>query len=88
MAIRRKQERRGYVVLVAISIVLSVLTILFCANIVNGANQRTCYILRVALLNPVPNPVGVNNTPLKEALYRRYLAYQKLDKELKCQDPS
>ena len=77
-------ERRGYVVLVGISILLSVIVILFCVRLVDGANERTCQVLQIAQENPVPNPVGVNNTQLKETLYKRYLAYGKLYRELKC----
>jgi hypothetical protein len=87
MAIKLKQERRGYVVLVGISILLSVLTILFCVHLVDGANQRTCYVLQVALLHPVPKPIGVLDTPVNQALYARYLAYVKLDRELRCKIP-
>ena len=81
---RTVTERRGYIVLVGISILLSVIVIVFCVRLVNGANDRTCEILQVALMNPVPNPVGINDTPLKETLYKRYLAYGKLYRELKC----
>jgi hypothetical protein len=77
-------ERRGYVILVGMSFLLTILTIMFCARIVDGANQRTCDVIHIALIYPVPKPVGKQDTVLKQSLYRRYLAYEKLSQELKC----
>lgn len=82
---RAINERRGYVVLVGISVVLSILTILFCAKVVSGANDRTCDIIQVALQFPPPKPIGKADTPLAHTLYNRYLAYVQLFQELKCQ---
>lgn len=77
-------ERRSYIVLVGISIMMSIMVILFCAKLVDGANKRTCQVLEIALSNPVPNPAGISDTQLRETLYKRYLAYGKLYRELKC----
>jgi hypothetical protein len=82
-----KTERRSYVILVLIPAILSAFVILFCVHLVDGANQRTCAVLQVALLHPVPKPVGVLDNPVNRALYARYLAYAKLDRELECKIP-
>lgn len=81
------KERRAYVVLVAISIILSVLTFLLGARHVNNNNKKFCQLITASLNSvngSVAKPTDPTANPKQEKLYENYIIVRDLGRSLGC----
>lgn len=79
-----KDERRAYVVLVLISVILSFFCIMFCVRLVNQSDHKWCDIVNTLVLTPVPKPTDGNAHPSRVRAYEYYKKFLELDKSLGC----
>ena len=80
----KRRERRAYIILVLISVVLSVLSILYSVRLVNGSNHQWCDIVNTIIVTPVPKPADPKAHPSREQAYVYYQKFVALDKSLGC----
>jgi hypothetical protein len=78
------RERRAYIILVGISVVLSLLSIMYSVRLVNGSNHQWCDIVNTIVVTPIPKPVDPKTHPSRERAYEYYQKFLKLDHSLGC----
>ena len=74
-------ERRAYVVLVSISVILSTLVLLVCLKIVSENHAKICGLLAIIASKEVARPVNPAGHPIQYAEYQRHLRYVQLSEE-------
>lgn len=81
-----KNERRAYIVLVAISIMLSASVLLFGIYRANLNNHKFCDLFTFALAaNPVPKaPADPKSHPKEQRAYEGYVKFKELTRSLGC----
>lgn len=78
------KERRGYVVLVAISVFLSLCAALYGAHVSDVNEHKFCDIINASISVPAQKPTDPKKDPSREARYQYYLKFVRLDHELGC----
>jgi hypothetical protein len=80
-----KPERRGYVVLVLISVFLSLTVLLYTAKQQRDSNHQFCDVFNALVQTPVHKPADPKADPSRERSYEIYLKFVKLDRNLGCE---
>jgi hypothetical protein len=80
----KKRERRSYIVLVLISVILSLLSILYSVRLVNGSNHQWCDIINTIIVVPVQKPADPKAHPSRQRAWEYYQKFVALDKSLGC----
>jgi hypothetical protein len=78
------KERRGYVILALMSILLSLAVLLLGSRQISDNNHRFCDLFNALLTPPVPKPANPAKDPSRERSYVLYIKFQTLDKSLGC----
>lgn len=80
-----KKERRAYVVLVCISILLSASVLMFGIYRANQNNHKFCDLFTFALTaQPAPKPPAVGADPKVVRAYEGYIKFRDLTRSLGC----
>lgn len=77
------KERRGYVVLVALSVFLSLCAALYGAHVANSNEHKFCDIIN-ATISVTVAPADPVKDPSRYRAYLYYLKFKKLDHDLGC----
>jgi len=80
-----KKERRSYIVLASMSILLSMFVLLFGAYQTNANNHRFCDLFNALITQPVPKPADPHKDPSRARSYDLYVKFVKLDHNLGCE---
>lgn len=80
----KRRERRAYILLVLISVVLSALSILYSVRLVNGNNRQWCDIINTIIATPIQKPADPKAHTSRQRSYEYYQKFVKLDKSLGC----
>ena len=80
-----KKERRGYVVLVLISVFLSLMVLLYGAKVENNNEHKFCDLFGALLSTPAPKPADPQKDPSRARSYKLYLKFKALDHNLGCE---
>lgn len=83
--VKGKKERRAYVVLVCISILLSASVLMFGIYRANLNNHKFCDLFTFALAsNPAPKKPAVGADPKVVRAYEGYIKFRDLTRSLGC----
>lgn len=77
------KERRGYIVLVAISVFLSLCAALYGAHVSDVNEHKFCDIINATVSIPVA-PADPHKDPSRYRAYVYYLKFKRLDASLGC----
>jgi hypothetical protein len=80
----KRRERRSYIVLVLISVVLSLASIMYSVRLVNGSNHQWCDIVDTIIITPVQKPADPKAHQSRERAWEYYQKFVKLDISLGC----
>jgi hypothetical protein len=80
----KQSERRGYIVLVLISLLLSVLSYAGGVHRADQDGKKFCDIINTSIAVPVVKPANPKKDPSREARYQYYLKFKALDERLGC----
>jgi hypothetical protein len=78
------KERRGYIVLVGISILLSVISYIGGVRHADEDGRKFCDVTKAFIAKPVPQPADPHKNPSREQTYIWYERFLTLNHELGC----
>lgn len=78
------KERRAYLVLVFISIILSLSVLLLGAKQQRESDHQFCDVFNALVATPVHKPADPKKDPTRERSYEIYVKFVKLDRNLGC----
>jgi hypothetical protein len=77
-------ERRAYVVLAALMVVLAAASILFTVHYVRTTEREFCQVVTGVTSQPVPKPADAAANPSREQNYEWYERFVRLGRDLGC----
>jgi hypothetical protein len=78
------RERKAYIILVLISVVLSMGAYFLAVQAINNTQHKFCDIVNAVTADPIPKPSDPISNPSRERSYEFYLKFQVLDSRLGC----
>jgi hypothetical protein len=78
------KERRAYVILVIISVVLSISSFLLSVQVAKTNEKKFCDIINSVVAVPVPRPSDPQKDPSRERAYIFDVKFKSLDESLGC----
>lgn len=78
------KERRAYIVLVAVSLVIGCLSILASLKFVSDSDHKFCQIVNAVNKIPVQKPANPAKDPSREQAWEFHLLYISLGRSLGC----
>lgn len=77
-------QLRAFLILVAISVMCSVIAVAISVNQIDNNNRKFCDVTSSIVAKPVPSPTDASANPSREQTYEWYERFLTLNRRLGC----